>query len=211
MFVNASLRTQILTDGTWCAFCFVLQSWTGVPVVAANMDTTGTIATAIELAKHKCLTALNKFLTLEDWVSLKESNPEVLPYVAVSAGTAEYDTELLKSVTKAVPEVNVICLDGEIRPSPIERSPQCMEHSYSHKHKHTRSVILVVTIASALCLTLHAQLQTVTAKALYSMLLVFGHCSPSTCLLPATCVHVSDPHPPPPPPPSSSSSSSSSS
>lgn len=106
----------------------VSQSWKGVPVVSANMDTTGTIATAIELAKHKCMTALNKFLTVEDYLALQKSNPEVLPYVAVSAGTAAYDTEMLSAILKAVPEVKVICLDGEPTSVRTLRSTRCGTH-----------------------------------------------------------------------------------
>ena len=42
-------------------------TWSGVPIVSANMDTTGTFETAISLQKHKMITAVHKFYTVEDW------------------------------------------------------------------------------------------------------------------------------------------------
>jgi GMP reductase len=41
--------------------------WNGVPIVSANMDTTGTFETAISLQKHKMITAIHKFYTIDDW------------------------------------------------------------------------------------------------------------------------------------------------
>ena len=35
-------------------------TWSGVPIVSANMDTTGTFETAISLQKHKMITAVHK-------------------------------------------------------------------------------------------------------------------------------------------------------
>ena len=37
-------------------------SWTGIPIIAANMDTIGTVEMANELNKFNMLTALHKFL-----------------------------------------------------------------------------------------------------------------------------------------------------
>ena len=37
-------------------------TWHGVPIIAANMDHTGTFAMADALSQHKLLTALNKTL-----------------------------------------------------------------------------------------------------------------------------------------------------
>ena len=39
-------------------------TWTGVPIVAANMDTTGLFDIAKVLQGHKMLTCLQKFLSL---------------------------------------------------------------------------------------------------------------------------------------------------
>src|SRR5208282_4899208 len=42
------------------------KTWTGVPIIAANMDTVGTIEMALALQKHQMLTALHKFINLHD-------------------------------------------------------------------------------------------------------------------------------------------------
>ncbi len=43
------------------------KTWTGVPVVAANMDTVGTFEMAIAFAQHKCLVCIHKHYTVEQW------------------------------------------------------------------------------------------------------------------------------------------------
>jgi GMP reductase len=43
------------------------QNWSGVPVIAANMDTVGTFAMAKALASFDILTAVHKHYSVEDW------------------------------------------------------------------------------------------------------------------------------------------------
>lgn len=71
---------------------------TAVPIIAANMDTTGTFEMAAALAKSKLLTAVHKHYTVEDWAKFQKDNADVLPYVAVSAGTSDDD---FKKVTES--------------------------------------------------------------------------------------------------------------
>ena len=58
------------------------QVWKGVPVIAANMDTTGTFGVYDVLSKHKMITSLHKFYGIDDFKS-KELNPD---YFMVSTG-----------------------------------------------------------------------------------------------------------------------------
>ncbi len=44
------------------------SSWTGVPIVAANMDTTGTFETAKALAKYHMLTCISKHNDIDRWL-----------------------------------------------------------------------------------------------------------------------------------------------
>ena len=60
--------------------------WTGVPVVVSNMDTTGTVAMALELQKHKMITCLHKFHHPGDIPD--ELNPE---YYAITSGIRAED------------------------------------------------------------------------------------------------------------------------
>ena len=43
------------------------ETWEGIPVIAANMDTTGTFEIAESLKKEKMLTAIHKFYSL-NWL-----------------------------------------------------------------------------------------------------------------------------------------------
>lgn len=87
-------------------------TWQGVPVIAANMDHTGTFNMASALSQHKLLTALDKFLTPDDWKKfLKEKeHKEVVASCFVSLGISEADFTKLDEVMKIV-EVPFICLD----------------------------------------------------------------------------------------------------
>lgn len=48
--------------------------WSGIPIIAANMDTVGTLEMSNELSKYKILTALHKFYTKEDLVNTNLDN-----------------------------------------------------------------------------------------------------------------------------------------
>lgn len=87
------------------------QTFTGIPLVAANMDTTGTFEMATVLAKSKAMTAMHKYYDVEDWSTYAAEHPESLPYLAVSAGTSQADFATVTAVTDAVPGVQTICLD----------------------------------------------------------------------------------------------------
>ena len=57
-------------------FAHSTLKWKGVPIIAANMDTTGTFNVYDILSKHKMLTCLNKFYTVEDFKAReKEGRP----------------------------------------------------------------------------------------------------------------------------------------
>merc|ERR1719506_2690444 len=80
------------------------------PIIAANMDTTGTFEMACELSKHGVMVAMHKHYTVEQWRQFAAANPSVIPYVAVSAGTSQADLKMLDDVIAAT-GVDVICLD----------------------------------------------------------------------------------------------------
>ncbi|CAE8624641.1 unnamed protein product, partial [Polarella glacialis] len=85
---------------------------TTVPLVAANMDTVGTFELAEVLAKRKCLTAIHKHYNVEDWKKwVAGSGKDCLPYVAVSIGILQKDTDKCAEILKAVPGIKMICID----------------------------------------------------------------------------------------------------
>ena len=44
------------------------QTWEGVPIMVANMDTTGTFEMAKALEKHKVITCIHKHYSFPEWV-----------------------------------------------------------------------------------------------------------------------------------------------
>lgn len=86
-------------------------TWKGVPIVAANMDHTGTLSMAVALAEHGLLTALDKFTSVEDWKRFAEKNPNVVPSCSVSIGLGEHEFEKLDALSK-VADFSFICLDA---------------------------------------------------------------------------------------------------
>ena len=82
------------------------QEWTGVPVIAANMDTVGTYDVYKELSKHKIITAMHKFYSVEDYKEM-DLNKE---YFMVSTGINENDLIRLKEIVSAI-DVKFICID----------------------------------------------------------------------------------------------------
>lgn len=82
------------------------QKWTGVPIIAANMDTVGTYQVYQELSKHHILTALHKFYDVDDFKNM-DLNKE---YFMVSTGINEKDFERLVRILKEI-DVKFICID----------------------------------------------------------------------------------------------------
>lgn len=83
--------------------------WTGVPIMASNMDGVGTLDMAEALYQHRMFTCLVKSYTedeFEDIISNIGGN-----YFAVSTGTSDTDFQRLVRITNTYPEINFICVD----------------------------------------------------------------------------------------------------
>lgn len=93
-------------------FLHSTASWTGIPIMAANMDTVGTFEMAKVLAKEKLFTAIHKHYTLEEWNNfLKNATPDFYDYIAVSTGTGKEDFEKIEKIISANPLLKFICID----------------------------------------------------------------------------------------------------
>jgi len=68
----------------------IKKEWTGIPIMAANMDTTGTVEMYKVLSEFKMITCFHKFYNIEDLQDL-DLNPD---YYAISTGIT--DTDYLK-------------------------------------------------------------------------------------------------------------------
>lgn len=85
--------------------------WTGVPLIAANMDTVGTFEMAKVLSEHQILTAVHKHYDVSQWQSFITNNPDVLNFVMVSSGTSEADFTKLEQVMALDERLRFICID----------------------------------------------------------------------------------------------------
>ena len=92
-------------------FKYASHKWKGIPIIAANMDHTGTFPVAVALAEHKLMTALGKFISLEDWQQFAKDHADVLPSCFVSMGISENDFQKLGELSKLI-NISFICLDA---------------------------------------------------------------------------------------------------
>jgi GMP reductase len=83
--------------------------WTGVPIMAANMDGVGTLGMAEALYEHRMFTCLVKSYTedqFSDTIGKIGGN-----HLAVSTGTSEKDFQRLSRIINSYPEIHFICID----------------------------------------------------------------------------------------------------
>lgn len=104
-------RSQVSLDRNF-TMLHTGRKWSGVPIMAANMDTVGTFTMARALAEHGLLTAIHKHYTPDEWTKFMKSAPEGIENnIAVSTGTGERDAEKLDAILKANPQLAFICID----------------------------------------------------------------------------------------------------
>uniref|UniRef100_A0A8D1G3S3 GMP reductase n=1 Tax=Sus scrofa TaxID=9823 RepID=A0A8D1G3S3_PIG len=85
------------------------QMYTGIPIIAANMDTVGTFEMAKVLCKFSLFTAVHKHYSLEQWKEFASQNPDCLEHLAASSGTGSSDFEQLEQILDAIPQAgNVV-------------------------------------------------------------------------------------------------------
>jgi GMP reductase len=84
------------------------RTWTGFPLIAANMDVTGTIPMARALQKHGAMVALHKHYPVEELVDFFRTPESANTFYTI--GTNEADQEKFKAV-KAQVAIPMICLD----------------------------------------------------------------------------------------------------
>lgn len=85
-------------------------TWKGVPIIAANMDHTGTFEMAEALGESHLLTAIDKFIPVEEWQAFAKAHPKAVSSCFISIGIAEHDFERAQAILKTTP-VEMICLD----------------------------------------------------------------------------------------------------
>ena len=106
-----SSRSQVSLEREF-TFLHSKYKWTGVPIMAANMDTVGTFEMAKALANHKIFTAIHKHYTLSEWSNFMDTaSTEITDYIAVSTGTGIDDSKKIAAIFKQSPQLKFICID----------------------------------------------------------------------------------------------------
>lgn len=102
-------RSEVDLNRTF-KFKYSSYDWTGVPIISANMDTTGTFQVHESLRKHNIITALHKFYNKDDY--LQQNNDGTLDpdFFMVSTGIGEGSIEKLLEIQNVVP-FKWICID----------------------------------------------------------------------------------------------------
>lgn len=87
-------------------------TWSGIPIMAANMDTVGTFEMAKVLSNNQLFTAIHKHYSIEEWNSFLATAPNgIEDYIAVSTGTGPNDSEKVAEIFKENPHLKFICID----------------------------------------------------------------------------------------------------
>lgn len=103
---NVDLERRIMK------FPYSTFTWSGVPIISANMDTTGTFEVYNELSKHKIITALHKHYTVDEIKEFtKEENFNSL-YVMYSSGISQKDKDKIIELKNTISQkFKWICVD----------------------------------------------------------------------------------------------------
>ena len=104
-------RSQVELERTF-SFRNSKQTWTGIPIIAANMDTVGTFEMAVALAEEKIITAIHKHYSIEEWSNFLNSQPDsIYEYIALSTGTGSSDEEKISTIINLFPKIQFLCID----------------------------------------------------------------------------------------------------
>ncbi|WPL16906.1 GMP reductase [Thiorhodovibrio winogradskyi] len=103
-------RAQVSLERSF-TFLHSGKTWTGVPVMAANMDTIGTFEMAAALARSGLLTVIHKHYSPRAWEDFLDTHQGIEDNLAISTGTTERDLDTLKTVLEHHPRLYFICVD----------------------------------------------------------------------------------------------------
>ena len=88
------------------------QTFKGIPIMAANMDTVGTFEMAKALSSKQLFTAIHKHYSVDEWQQFMDTAPkDIENFIAISTGTGKEDSEKLSTLLNAHPQLKFICID----------------------------------------------------------------------------------------------------
>jgi GMP reductase len=103
---HAASRSLVDVKRTFKFFHSSLE-WSGVPIMAANMDTTGTFEMAESLSKKNCITCLHKHYNVEDYIE----NLQDLNTFWYSMGISDEEVSKLRKIVDRIEDIPNICID----------------------------------------------------------------------------------------------------
>lgn len=93
------------------------HTWTGVPIMSANMDTTGTFEMAEKLMKYNMVAVIHKHYSVEDWNTFVLNEPidtkrveSLQNFVVPSIGASDEDLEKYRKIN-AIIDFKFVCID----------------------------------------------------------------------------------------------------
>lgn len=98
-------RSQVNLERT-IRFPISKQTWTGIPIMCANMDTIGTYEMYKVFSQYKIITAFHKFYTVDDYKKMDLDTD----YFMVSTGISDVNLASLRSILSEI-DVKFICVD----------------------------------------------------------------------------------------------------
>ncbi len=88
------------------------QTWTGVPIMAANMDTVGRFEVFNVLKEFNIFTCMQKHYTKEEWQAFNQNcQAQDYEFFAIASGTSDKDYERLVRICADNPLIKFICID----------------------------------------------------------------------------------------------------
>lgn len=104
-------RSEVDLNRTF-TFRHTQTRWTGVPIIAANMDTVGTFAMSETLARHGMVTAVHKHYSIDEWDQfLADKDDDFYDHIMVSTGSSQDDFKKLSFILEKRPQIQFICID----------------------------------------------------------------------------------------------------
>ena len=106
-------RSEVELNRTY-TFRNSLKPYSGVPVMAANMDGVGTFAMAEQLTELGLFTTLVKSYTpseIHQWLNNNQLKPNLVNSIAVSTGITESDQQRIDETLKLSRSIKYVCID----------------------------------------------------------------------------------------------------
>ena len=108
---NLNSRKEVILEQT--IFFQNGVKWTGIPIVASNMTTIGTLEVYKVLSTYKIITALHKFHSLQDLQNYNKENSDCVlnpDYFMISTGISDEDYKNITNILDNF-ECKFICVD----------------------------------------------------------------------------------------------------